>query len=91
MHIRISVNTKFQLKLTNLIFPTKIAQTRISGLKQKKKTTKKIRKKAPWNSAEFYFKLRISIFWTTFAQKGYSQSKADKMNTTIEICIFELV
>ena len=49
LHIRISVGTKFQLKLTSL------------------------------------------IFWTKFLPKGYFQSKTNKMNTTIEFCIFELV
>ena len=36
-------------------------------------------------------KLAILIFWTKFPPKWYSQSKIDKMNTTIEFCTFELV
>ena len=49
-HIRISLNTSFQLELTN------------------------------------------AIFWTKFAEKGsYFQSKTDKIDTTIQFCILELV
>ena len=48
-HIQISLDTKFQLKLTNL------------------------------------------ICWTKFALKGYFQSKIEKVNITIELCLFELV
>ena len=34
----------------------------------------------------------IAIFWTKFSKKGsYFQSKTDKIDTTIEFCIFELV
>ena len=37
-------------------------------------------------------KLTIPTFWTKFAKKGsYFQSKTDKIDTTIEFCIFELV
>ena len=35
--------------------------------------------------------LIILIFWTKFSQKGYFQSKTNKMNITIEFYIFELV
>ena len=43
-------------------------------------------------SANFQLKLTIAIFWTKFAKKGsYFQSKTDKIDTTIEFCIFELV
>ena len=32
------------------------------------------------------------MFWIKFAKKGsYFQSKTDKIDTTIEFCIFELV
>ena len=40
---------------------------------------------------KFKLKLTILIFWTKFAQKGYFQSKTEKVNVTIEFCIFELV
>ena len=36
--------------------------------------------------------MTIASFWTKFAKKGsYFQSKTDKIVTTIEFCIFELV
>ena len=31
------------------------------------------------------------FFWTKFAQKGYFWLKTEKVNTTIEFCIFDLV
>ena len=40
---------------------------------------------------EFQLKLTILIFWTKFAQKGCFCSKTEKVNTTIDFCIFELV
>ena len=40
---------------------------------------------------KFHFKLTILMFWTQLVQKGYSQSKTEKVNTTIEFCIFKLV
>ena len=40
---------------------------------------------------EFQFQQTILIFWTKFAQKGYFQFKTDKMNYTIEFCIFQLI
>ena len=42
-------------------------------------------------SANYQVKPIVLIFWTKFAQKGYSQSKTDEMNTTTELWIFELV
>ena len=40
---------------------------------------------------KFQLKLTILTFWTKFVQKEYFQSKTNKMNTTIELCIFELI
>ena len=43
-------------------------------------------------STNFQLKLTTVTFWTKFANKGrYFQSKTDKIDTTIEFCIFELV
>ena len=43
-------------------------------------------------STSFQLKMTIAIFWTKFAQKGsYFQSKRDKIDATIEFCLFELV
>ena len=36
-------------------------------------------------------KLTILIFWNKVAQNGYFQSKLEKMDTTIEFCIFKSV
>ena len=42
-------------------------------------------------STTFQLRLTIVIFWTKFAKNGsYFQSKTDKIDTTIEFCIFEL-
>ena len=63
----------------------------VLGLKQKKWTQ-------PLNSAysispgtKFQLKVTILIFWTKFAQRGCFWSKTEKMKSTIEFCIFELV
>ena len=40
---------------------------------------------------KFQLKLTILIFWTKFVQKGYFQSKTEKVNITIKFCIFKLV
>ena len=40
---------------------------------------------------KFQNKMTILIFWTKVAQKGYSRSKIEKVNTTTEFCIFKLV
>ena len=43
-------------------------------------------------STTFQLRLTIVIFWTKFAKNGsYFQSKTDKIDTTIEFCIFRLV
>ena len=43
-------------------------------------------------STNFQLKLTIATFWNKSAKKGsYFQSKTDKIYTTIECCIFELV
>ena len=34
---------------------------------------------------------QLRFFWTKFTQKGYFQSKTDKMTCTTELCIFKLV
>ena len=43
-------------------------------------------------STNFQLKLTIATFWTRSAKKGsYFQPKTDKIDTTIEFCIFKLV
>ena len=39
---------------------------------------------------KFQIKLTIFIVWTKFAQKGYFQSKTEKVNNTVGFCIFQL-
>ena len=39
----------------------------------------------------FQLKLTILIFWTKFIQERYFRFKTEKMNITIEFCIFELI
>ena len=40
---------------------------------------------------KFQLKQIILIIWIKFAQKVYFQSKTEKVNTSIEFCIFELI
>ena len=40
---------------------------------------------------KFHLKLIFLTFWTKFSQKRYFQSKAEKVNITIESCKFESV
>ena len=39
---------------------------------------------------KFQLKLIILIFWTKSTQKGYFQPKMEKVNSTVEFCIFKL-
>ena len=63
----------------------------VSGIKQEKRTP-------PLNSAyqnESRYQISAETknfdFWTKFAQKRCFRSKTEKLNSTIEFCIFELV
>ena len=40
---------------------------------------------------KFQLKLAIFVFWNEFAQRGCFQSKTEKVNTTIEFCLFKFV
>ena len=84
LHIQTSLSIKFQLKLT--IVPKKD----IPGLKQKKWT-------APFNlhirisvGTKLQLSLTIMILRIEVAQKRYLWFKTEKVNMTIEFCIFEL-
>ena len=91
LHVQINIDSKFQLQ-----------QVWFFNIFQKKVY---LRSKSEKNehhywilhiqislSTNFQLKLTIAIFWTKFAKKGsYFQSKTDKIDTTIEFCIFELV
>ena len=43
------------------------------------------------HGTKLHFKLTVLNFGTKFAQKGCFWSKAEKVNTTTEFCIFKLV
>ena len=80
LHTRISLGTKFQIKLTIQIFWTKFAQNSIFGLKQKSEHHYWILNSRISLCTKFQFKLTILIFWTKFAQKGYFWSKIEKVH-----------
>ena len=50
-----------------------------------------ISKKKKKKKEEFHLNITIFFFRTKFTQKGYLQFKQDKINTTTEFYIFELV
>ena len=84
LHIWICQGTKFQLKLTVVIFWTKFTQ---------KEYLLKIGKK--WTTYEFCI-FQISRHQTSasrikFVPKWYFQSKTENVNSTTQFCIFKLV
>ena len=92
LHTRLSLDTKFQLKQTVLIFWTKFSQ---KGYFLSK--TEKI-EYHHWVlhirislGTKFQLKQIVVNIGTKFSQKGYFLSKPEKVNTTTEFCIFELV
>ena len=92
-HIQINLDSKFQLQQTILIFGTNFQKKVYFRTKtQKNEHHYWILHIRISLSTNFQLKLTIAIFWTKFAKKGsYFQSKTDKIDTTIEFCIFELV
>ena len=71
LHIQIILGTKFQPKLTILIFWTKFAEKGFfQSTKERVNTTIEFRK-FELVATKFQVKLTILIFWTKFAQKGY--------------------
>ena len=63
------------------------------GPKQKKKDKQRhlILHNRISSGTKFQVELTILVFWTRLIQKGFFQSKTNKLNTTIEFCKFELV
>ena len=41
-------------------------------------------------ATKFQLTVIVLIFWNKFAQKGYFRPKTKKVNSIIELCIFEL-
>ena len=90
LHIWINLGIKFHLEQKFFNFGTKFAQ--IEKVKNRKNEYHH------WIlhiwlglGTKFQLKLTNLIFWTKLAQKEYFQSKIEKVNTTIEFCMFELV
>ena len=93
LHIWINLDSKFQLQQTILIFGTNFLKKGYFWSKtQKSEHHYWILHIRISLSGNFQLKLIIASFWTKFAKKGtFFQSKTDKIDTTIEFCIFELV
>ena len=92
LHIRIGLDTMFQLKPTTFNFWTKFTQKGCFSTKTEKSEHQHwILHIGISLDTKFLFKLTIFIFWTKFALKRCFQSKAEKVNINIEFCILELV
>ena len=78
----------FSLKWQFWLCGSNFSKKGISGLKQHHHWLMHMRITL---GTKLQFKLTILNFWTKFAQKWYFQSKAENMNITIKLCIFELV
>ena len=96
LHIRISLGAKFQLHQTIFIFWDKFTPEKDPQFWSPVKNRKK--EHHHWIlhiqislSTIFRLKLTILIFWTKFVPKNYFWLKAEKLNITIEFCIFESV
>ena len=94
--IQISVGTKFQLKMTVLIFLDQISSKTSKTVFPINKRTSELQ--------HGMLHIRISLgttfqrkqtilifFFTKFAQKGYFQSKTKKVKTTMVFWLFDLV
>ena len=81
LDIRISLGSKFQLQQIILIFWNKFPKKRTLLVKKRKDEHHHwfLRTRISL-STKFQLKLTILIFWTKSAQKGYFQSKIDKIN-----------
>ena len=89
LHIRINLGSRFQIQ--QFWFMEQIFKKRILLENRKNGHHHWILHIGISLSTNFQLKQTILIFWTKFVQKGNFQSKTDKMHTTIEFCIFELV
>ena len=83
LHFQISLATKFQLKLTSLIFWTKFAQNGCFWWSKRERLNSAIEFCIFELGPIFQFKLTILIFWIKFAQKGNSSQKQKKWTTTV--------
>ena len=69
----------------------KLPKTSISPLKHKSEYHYWIVHIQIGLNTKFQFYIAILTFWNKFTQKGYFKSKTEKVNITIEFCIFKLV
>ena len=92
MHDWSSLSTKFQLKLTTLIFWTKFDQKRYFRLKTEK--VNHVIEFCIFKLVEvpnFSLSRQLWLFWDIFAPKKYLWHKTEKVNITIKFYIFQLV
>ena len=92
LHIRTSLDIKFQLKLTILIFLDQKYVKKVLPVENRKS------KHQHWIlhiqislCTKFQLKMPILIFWIKFAQTSYFRLKTEKVNINIEFWIFESV
>ena len=91
LHIQINLDSKFQLQQTILIFGTNYT-IYFQSKTHKNEHHYGVLLIPVSLSTNFQLKLTIAILWIKFAKEGsYFQSKTDKLDTTIEFCILELV
>ena len=103
-HIRITLSTKFHYKQTVLIFWTRCGQKGHFQSKewQKGVTTEFSIFRLVQDLSRFITKICLDLCWfilnrqfwfflTTFAPKGYFQSKIENTSITIEFSIFEFL
>ena len=90
MHRKSLYSCKVAEAILVLCLPS-FTKKRVSSIKKKNEQHHWILHIRITLSTKFQLKLRILIIWTKFTQKGWSRSKALKMNTTLELYIFELV
>ena len=92
LYIGVNLSTKFQLKLGILIFWTKFVPESVFTIRNgKSKYHHWILHLRISLGTKFQVKLTLLIFWTKFVQKRCFWSIAEKVHTTIELDIFELV
>ena len=91
--IQISLGTKFQLKLTILIFLTTFTQKRFFWSKTEKvNTTYFLHNSAYSNQSSAEFQPKLTVFiWIEFAQKDISSQNIEKVNIITEFWILKLV
>ena len=91
LYIRISLHTKFQLKLTFLFFGSNYPKKPFPVKNRKSEHRHWILHIRISLGTKFHFRQTTLKFGTKFAQKGYFRSKVEEVNIAIEFCILELL